>query len=169
MSSSNIFIKSLSTMVPRMFCEFLQSGCNKTRLIELLFEYLQLNKDEVLQTSRSDNLFCSSNNSYQVISRVAVIEDLNFPSYRNEGDTKIILHCSNVIHRNHGENAYMWSPSGDTVVLAVGLLQGLNDRMISMLLLVITIWVVIFQKKKRKMLEVDEKQPKVWRYHCKMR
>ena len=89
MSSSNIFIKSVSTMVPRMFCEFLQSGCNKTRLIELLFEYLQLNKDEVLQTSRSDNLFCSSNNSYQVISRVAVIEDLNFPSYQNEGEQRL--------------------------------------------------------------------------------
>ena len=43
-------------MVPRTFHEILQSGCNKTRLIELLFEYLQLNKDEVLQTLRSDIL-----------------------------------------------------------------------------------------------------------------
>ena len=129
-SSLKIFIKSASTMVPRTFYEFLQSDCNKTRLIELLLEYLQLNKDEVLQTSRSDNVFCSSNNSYQVISRVAVIGDLNLSSYQNEGDTKIVLHSANVLHRNHGENAYMWSPSGDTdvVVLAVGLLQELNDR-----------------------------------------
>ena len=29
-------------MVPRKFHEILQSGCSKTRLIELLFEYLQL-------------------------------------------------------------------------------------------------------------------------------
>ena len=34
-SSSKSIIKSVSTMVPRTFYEFLQSGCNKTRLIEL--------------------------------------------------------------------------------------------------------------------------------------
>ena len=116
-------------MVPRKFHEFLQSGYNKTRLIELLFEYLQLNKDDVLQTLRSDNLVCSSDNSCQVVSRVAVMVDLNLSSYQKEADTKIILHCANVLHRNHCENVCMWPPSGDTdiVVLAVGLLQELND------------------------------------------
>ena len=116
-------------MVPRKFHEFLQSGCNKTRLIELLFEYLQLNKDEVLRTLRSDNLVLSSDNSCVVVSRVAVMEDLSLSSDQEEGDTKIILHCANVLHGNHGENVCLWSPSGDTVVvLAVGLLQEFNDR-----------------------------------------
>ena len=55
-SSSKIFIKSVSTMVPWKFYKFLQSGCKKTRLIELLFEYFQLNKDELLQTLRSDDM-----------------------------------------------------------------------------------------------------------------
>ena len=123
------FIKSVSTKVPRKFYEFQQSGCNKTRLIELPFEYLQLNKNEVLQTSRSDNLVCSSNDSWEVNSRVAVMEDLNLSSYQKEGDTKIILHCADVVHRSHGENACIRSSSGDTavVVLTVGLLQELID------------------------------------------
>ena len=83
----------------------------------------------MLQTSRSDNLVCSSNNSWQVNSRVAVMEHLNLSSYEKEGDTKIILQCADAVHRNHGENACIRSPSGDTamVVLTVGLLQELID------------------------------------------
>ena len=73
-TSSKISIKSVSTMVPRKFHEFLQSDCNKTRLIELLFEYLQLNKEKVQQTLRSDNLVLSSDNSCVVVSRVAVMQ-----------------------------------------------------------------------------------------------
>ena len=51
-------------------------------------------------------------------------------SDHEEADIKIILHCENVLHRNHGESVCLWSPSGDTdiVVLAVGLLQEFNDR-----------------------------------------
>ena len=57
------------------------------------------------------------------------MEDLNLSSYEKEEDTKIILHCADAIHRNHGENACIRSPSGDTamVVLTVGLLQELID------------------------------------------
>ena len=62
-SSSKIFIKSVSTVTASKFNEFLQSGCNKTRLIKLLFEYLQLNKDEVLQNLRSDDLVHLSDNN----------------------------------------------------------------------------------------------------------
>ena len=73
----------------------------------------------------------SSDISYIVVSRVAVIEDLNLSSKQEEADTKIILHCINDLHRNHGETVFLWSPSGNTdlVVLAAGLLQGLvNDQ-----------------------------------------
>ena len=60
-----------------------------------------------------------------MISRVAVMEDLNLSIDYKEADTKIILHCEIVLHGNHGENVCLWPPSGDTgiVVLAVGLLQ----------------------------------------------
>ena len=128
-SSSKIFIKTVSTMVPRKFHEFLQIGCNKTRLIELLFEYLQINKDEPLRTLRSHDLVLSSDDSCVVVSRVAVMEDLNLSSDQEEADTKIILPYANVLHKNHWENACLWSPSGDTdtVVLAVGLLREFND------------------------------------------
>ena len=47
------FIKdsqSLTTIFPRKLYKFVQSASNKTRLTEILFEYLQLNKVEVLQT-----------------------------------------------------------------------------------------------------------------------
>ena len=73
----------------------------------------------------------SSDISYIVVSRVAVIEDLNLSSKQEEADTKIILHCIDDLHRNHGEIVFLWSPSGNTdlVVLAAGLLQGLvNDQ-----------------------------------------
>ena len=101
-------------MVPWKFHKFLQSNCNKRRLIELLFEYLQLDKDELLQTLRSDDLILSSDNSYIVVSNAAVMEDLNLLSDQEGTDTKIILHCANVLHGNHGENVCVWYPFGNT-------------------------------------------------------
>ena len=101
-------------MVPQKFHKFLQSGCNKTRLTELLFEYLQLNKDDLLQTLRSDGLVLSNDNSCVVDLHAAVMEDLNLPSDQEETDRQIILHCANILQRNHGENVYVRSPSGDT-------------------------------------------------------
>ena len=67
-----------------------------------MFEYLQLNKYEVLQTLRSDNLVLSSDNSCVVVSRVAVMEDLNLSCNQEEADANIVLHFPNVLHRNHG-------------------------------------------------------------------
>ena len=65
-----------------------------------------------------------------MVSRVAVMKDLNLSNCQEEADTKIILHCTNVLHRNHGENVCIWSSSGDKdkIVLAAGLLEELNDR-----------------------------------------
>ena len=99
---------------PQKFHKFLQSGHNNTRLIELLFEYLQLNKDDLLQTLKSDDLVLLSDNSCVVVSNAAVMEDLNLPSDQEETDRKIILHCANILQRNHGVNVCVWSPSGYT-------------------------------------------------------
>ena len=84
----------------------------------------------MLQTLRSDNLVLSSDNSCVVASRVEVMEDLNLSRDQEEEDANIVLHCANVLHRNHGENVCLWFPSGDTdiVVFAVGLLQEFNDQ-----------------------------------------
>ena len=101
-------------MVPQKFHKFLQSGCNKTRLIELPFEYLQLKKNDLLQTLRSDDLVLSNDNSCVVASNAAAMEDLNVPSDQEETDRKIILHCANILQRHHGENVCVWSPCGDT-------------------------------------------------------
>ena len=60
-------------MIPQKFHEFLQSGCKKKRLIELLFEYIQLNNDEVLQNLISDTLVLSSDNNCVGVSRVAIM------------------------------------------------------------------------------------------------
>ena len=109
-----LFLKSVSTMVSQKFHKFLQSGRNNTRLIELLFEYLQLNKGDLLQTLKSDDLVLLSDNSCVVVSNAAVMEDLNLPSDQKETDRKIILHCANILQRNHGVNVCVWSRSGYT-------------------------------------------------------
>ena len=71
-------------MVPKKFHKFLQSGCNKTRLIELPFEYLQLKKNDLLQTLRSDDLVLWNDNSCVVASNAAVMEDLNLPATKRK-------------------------------------------------------------------------------------
>ena len=80
----------------------------------------------MLQTLRSDNLVLSSDTSCLVVSRVAVMGNLNLSSDQEEADTKT---CANVLQRNHGDNVCLWFPFGDTdIVLAVGLLQEFNDQ-----------------------------------------
>ena len=109
-------------MVVPKFNEFIKSGC---------IVWISSVKQRWSATNFKirDDLVCSSDNNFQVVSRVAVIEDLNLSSYKEEADTKIILHCASVVHRNYGENVCIWSSSCNTdlVVLAVGLLQELND------------------------------------------
>ena len=65
-----------------------------------------------------------------MVSRVAVMEDLNLSCNQQEADANIVLHFANVLHRNHGENVCLWFPSDNTniVVLAVELLQEFNDQ-----------------------------------------
>ena len=58
----------------------------------------------MLQTLRSDNLALSSDNSCVVVLRTAVMENLNLSNDKEKVDTKIILHCVNVLYRNYGEN-----------------------------------------------------------------
>ena len=55
-----------------------------------------------------------------MVSRVAVMEDLNLSRDEEEADTKIILYCTDARYRN---SVYLWSLSGNTdiVALAVGL------------------------------------------------
>ena len=84
-------------MVPRKVQEFPQSGCSKTRLLELLFEYLQSNKDEVLQILRSDDLVLSSDNSCLVVSSVTVMEDLSLSSEQDEKDYSALCNCPSQI------------------------------------------------------------------------
>ena len=76
----------------------------------------------MLQTLRSDDLVLPSDNSCVVVSNAAVMEDLNLPSHQEETDRNVILHCENILQRNHGENVWR-----HIVVLAVGLLQEFND------------------------------------------
>ena len=92
-SSSKIFIKSVGTMVPRKFHEFLQKGCNKTRLIELLFEYLQLNKNEGLQTSGSNDLILSSDNSCVVVCSYGRFKFVEQPIGSRDKDYSALCKC----------------------------------------------------------------------------
>ena len=74
-------------MVSRRFYEFLQSG-----LISSVKQRWRL------KTLRSESLVLSSDNSCVVVSKVAVMKDLNLSSDQQEADTESILHCANVLH-----------------------------------------------------------------------
>ena len=83
----------------------------------------KVSEDEVLQTLRPDNLVLHSGFKGSSYRRFKFVKRLQGSRY------KIIVHCADAFHRNHGENVFLWTPCGNTdiVVLAVGLFQEFND------------------------------------------
>ena len=129
-SSSQIIIKSIQSKVPRDFKNFLSNGENKTRMITLLFDYFASNRVKVLNTLRASKLVLSKDTDTTCITLSSVYVDDELTSNQEEADTKIILHCWDVLQNNTIQSVILRSHSGDTdiTVLAVSLLHEYQEK-----------------------------------------
>ena len=91
--SEKVLIMSAQSKIPRNFRHFLNNGDNKTRLIELIKEYLVDNKQEVLNRLDCNEIYFSMDRvCYRVTDTdVNAVDCLS----RNQGeaDTKLLLHA----------------------------------------------------------------------------
>ena len=126
--SSKILIKSIKSKIPRDFSTFLSNGSNKTRMVELIFEFFKSIKGKALNILRTTVLILSREGA---CTKVTLSSCEPFPellSNQEEADTKVIAHSFHILQQPEYKQVVIRSPSGDTdiLVLAVSLLN--NDK-----------------------------------------
>mgnify|MGYP003327236149 CR=1 FL=1 len=108
---------------------------NKSRLIELIFEYIKSQGSECLTILNSSEMVLSSEDECTMIKSTETGVDTfpfaQFQSTRDEADTKVILHAHKILEATDA-TVTIRSPSGDTyiIVLIAALLQGYKQRVV---------------------------------------
>ena len=105
----------MKSKLPSEISQFLSCGKNKNRLIELLFEVIKNEREEVLEMLRCDELLISREGESRLL---AYFEEKIYDqllSTQEEADTKIIEHALEMLHQDT-ENKVIRSASGDTYI-----------------------------------------------------
>lgn len=129
-SSDKVTIKSSKSKIPREFSKFLSNGENKLRMIEIIFQVLEVKKVHVLNSLRTTKLVLSRFEECKIITLSSCDSFVTLVSNHEEADTKVITHAIQFLQQNTDHQAIIRSPSGDTdiIVLAVALLFEFNKR-----------------------------------------
>ena len=117
--SEKILIKSSKTKIPREFSKFLSSSENKKRMIELLFDVFEKNCVKMLNLIKSNKLVISMEDSCRSLTLSAAEDVQCLTSNQEEADTKIFLHCAQILKENDTDIVVIRSPSGDTDILVL--------------------------------------------------
>ena len=130
--TDKLHIASLQSKTPNSFSRILRNGENKTRLIELIVQYIEQNRMKVLNYTRTAKLVISTWNRCISITASGITEEPELISSLEEADTKIILHCKHIASYIPSVPIILRSHSGDTdiIVLAVALLQEYKERIV---------------------------------------
>ena len=124
-------IKSLKTSCPKDFKErMLHNPHNKSRLVELLVDYVCQNQKVVFKDLKCSEIYISAEGKcYQVTIDQEMKEFPALFSNQPEADTRVILHAKHAIATTSAP-VFISSPSGDTdiLVLAISLLTDVSDR-----------------------------------------
>ena len=131
-TSQSIFIKSAKSKVPNDFSKFLSCGQNKTRLIKLIFETLQTDRNRALRTIKSNSLVLSREDECKLVTSLGISEFDTLLSKQEEADTKVVGHAVEYLKQSDNHNVIIRSHSGDTdiIIICLSLLVNEKDRVI---------------------------------------
>ena len=124
-SSSKVIIGSIKSKLPPDLSNFMLNNDNKSTLIEMIFEYIMVNKEKALQILCAEQIFLSGDNNTFIVTSSMTQQDPILTSNQEEADTKLILHSIHVLNSHREEKIVLRNPSGDTdiLVLALGLIE----------------------------------------------
>ena len=105
----------MKSKLPSEISRFLSCGKNKNRLIELLFEVIKNEREEVLEMLRCDELLISREGESRLLAHFKEKIYDQLLSTQEEADTKIIGHAVEMLHQDT-ENKVIRSASGDTYI-----------------------------------------------------
>ena len=120
LESQKIMINSEKSKMPRDFQKFLRNGDNKSRLIELIFEYVINHRSKCLQIVKSNKIVLSGDCFCKEVTLSSVREGTELNSNQEEADTKVILHTISILE-NTSVKVHLRSPSADTDILIIAL------------------------------------------------
>ena len=128
--SEQIEMKSLHVKTAQNFhVRILKNPDNKARLVQLLFQYIRTNKQQVLTRLGCSEINLSAETSCISITQSSEARNESLISNQPEVDTRIMLYAAHAL-KDQDQRIAIWSPSGDTdiIVLAIALLDLQKER-----------------------------------------
>ena len=113
-TSKKIIARSMKSKLPSEFSQLLSCGENKNRLIELLFEVVKNEREEVLEMLRCGELVLSREREYKLLTYIEEKTYDQLLSTQKEADPKIIAHAVEILHQDTENKVVIRSPSGNT-------------------------------------------------------
>ena len=126
--SSKILVKSAKSKIPRDFASFLSNNDNKTQMIELIFETIEKEKPKFLNIQRTTEVYLSSYNKCIRITLSTTTDVNDLCNNQEEPDTKLVIHVLHSLHHSQITTINIRSPSGDTDILVLTILQLYNQK-----------------------------------------
>ena len=118
--STKVIIKSSKSKIPRDFSSsFLLCGENKTRLIELIFQTMKGEKDEILDLLQSEEVVISKEEICRKLNSIEILKFEKLLSNQEEADTKVIAHAIEYLSSCNEKNVLIRSPSGDVDIIVL--------------------------------------------------
>ena len=116
-----IIIRSIKSKLPSEF-----------RLIELLFEVIKNEREEVLEMLRCDELVLSREGECKPLPHIDEKTYDQLLSTQEEAGTKIIGHAAEILHQDTENKVVIRPPSGDTdiLILSAELLYNFKEHVI---------------------------------------
>ena len=104
----------------------------KNRLIELLFEVIKNEREEVLEMLRCDELVLSREGECKPLPHIDEKTYDQLLSTQDEAGTKIIAHAAEILHQDTENKVVIRPPSGDTdiLILSAELLYNFKEHVI---------------------------------------
>ena len=120
-SSSKVSIKSAKSNIPCDFSSFMQNNVNKSRLIDIIFDFIIDNRIRYLQIVEASKMLLSRDGNCDEITESSVTRLNHLSSNQEEGDTKVILQKVDALQAEDNSKVHLRSPSGDTDILVLAI------------------------------------------------
>lgn len=119
--SDKVLVKSAKSKIPPDFNNFLSNSDNKTRMIELLFSVIESHKAKFLNMLKTNQIILSRQTFCRSLT-LSKSEDVEcLITAQEEADTKIFLHCNEILKEDNTLDILIKSPSGDTDIVVLGI------------------------------------------------
>ena len=129
--STKVIVEPSKSKIPMDFSSsLLLCGENKTRLIELIFQTTEDEKDEIQDLLQSEEIVISREEVSRKLNSIEILELETLLPNHEEADTKVIAHAIECLSSSNEKNVLIRSPSGDAdiIVLCVSLLYTYKER-----------------------------------------